>query len=297
MGPTASGKTALAVDLVQRMSCEIISVDSALVYRDMNIGTAKPDAELLALAPHRLIDIVDPADPYSVGRFRKDALREIRAVLNNGNTPLLVGGTMLYYRGLLQGLSDLPTADATLRQRMAELMRTEGSPIMHGRLAEVDPASALRIHPNDSQRIQRALEVYETSGRSMTDLIEQNKGSFPYEVTKLAVIPPNVETRRQKIEQRFHIMLEQGLIDEVKALYNRGDLSLELPSIRAVGYRQIWQYLEGEFDHDTMVDKAIIATRQLAKRQMTWLRSESDLIVLESADLDLALKSIPTGLC
>lgn len=283
MGPTASGKTDLAVSLVERLNCEIISVDSALVYRDMDIGTAKPDAETLARAPHRLIDIIDPAESYSAARFRDDALREMAQITAAGKIPLLVGGTMLYYRALQQGLSQLPEGDPEVRSRIEAEAAENGWQLLHDRLARVDPESAARIHPNDPQRLSRALEVYEISGQPLSVLWrEQEKGTFPYRALKLAVAPADRTLLHERIARRFDLMLQQGLIEEVEALYRRGDLHPELPAIRCVGYRQVWSYLSGEWGRETMVEKGIIATRQLAKRQFTWLRSEQELAWFDS---------------
>jgi tRNA dimethylallyltransferase len=277
MGPTASGKTDLAVEIVKRFPCEIISVDSALVYRGMDIGTAKPDAETLSVAPHRLIDVIDPAESYSVARFRQDALREMADITATGKVPLLVGGTMLYFRALYQGLSTLPDADDEVRERLEQEAAEQGWQAMHERLGAVDPQAAERIHPNDPQRIQRALEVYEISGRPLSDLqadtVEQE---FPYHALRLVLAPDDRSLLHERIALRFGQMLEQGLVDEVRGLYERGDLSVDMPSMRAVGYRQVWEYLAGELEHEQMVERGIIATRQLAKRQMTWLRSEPD---------------------
>jgi tRNA dimethylallyltransferase len=278
MGPTASGKTDLAVSLVERLPFEIISVDSALVYRGMDIGTAKPDAETLARAPHRLIDIIDPAEAYSASRFREDALREMAEITAAGRIPLLVGGTMLYYRALEQGLSRLPRADAPTRARLEAEAAELGWQAMHDKLAEVDPVAAERIHPNDPQRLSRALEVYALTGRPMSELWQENgPPALPYRLLKLAVAPTDRAELHERIARRFRLMLEQGLVEEVEALYRRGDLGPELPSIRCVGYRQVWQYLEGELSYSEMSDKGIVATRQLAKRQFTWLRSEQRL--------------------
>lgn len=277
MGPTAAGKTELAVESAELLGCELISVDSALVYRGMDIGTAKPDAETLRRAPHKLIDIIEPTEAYSAANFRQDALREIEDSLQRGKTPLLVGGTMLYYRALQQGLSELPAADEVVRQQLEEDARKLGWEQMHARLAEVDPESAQRIHPNDPQRIQRALEVYEVTGRSLSQFWhEQTSQKLPYNVIKIAFFPQDREALRQRIATRFGQMLDQGFVEEVEALRARGDLHLELPSMRCVGYRQVWEYLEGQLNHAEMVDKAVTATRQLAKRQLTWLRKETN---------------------
>ncbi len=293
MGPTASGKTDLAVELVERLNCEIISVDSALVYRDMDIGTAKPDAETLARAPHRLIDIIDPAESYSAARFRDDALREMAEISAAGRIPLLVGGTMLYYRALQLGLSQLPEADAELRASIEAEAVEKGWQVLHDRLAKVDPESAARIHPNDPQRLCRALEVYELSGRPLSELWrEQERSAFPYRAVKLAVAPTDRTLLHERIARRFELMLRQGFIEEVEALYRRGDLHPELPSIRCVGYRQVWNYLAGEWDKEMMVERGIIATRQLAKRQFTWLRSEAALAWFDSLSDKLVEKTL-----
>jgi len=277
MGPTAAGKTDLAVECVEQLNCELISVDSALVYREMNIGTAKPDAETLARAPHKLIDIIDPTESYSAANFREDALKEIKATLARGKTPLLVGGTMLYYKALQEGLSELPAADEAIRARLEEDAKKTGWPAMHERLAKIDPLSAQRIHPNDPQRIQRALEVYEISGKTLTDYWQQQSTqALPYHLIKIAFFPENRDLLKQRIAQRFYQMLELGFIDEVEALRARGDLHLDLPSMRCVGYRQAWEYLDGTMDFEEMSERAIIATRQLAKRQLTWLRKEQN---------------------
>ena len=293
MGPTASGKTDLAVSLVERLNCEIISVDSALVYREMDIGTAKPDAELLTRAPHRLIDIIDPAESYSAARFRDDALREMAEITAAGRIPLLVGGTMLYYRALQQGLSQLPEGDAEIRARIEAEAADRGWQALHERLAEVDPESAVRIHPNDPQRLSRALEVYELTGQPLSVLWrEQEKSDFPYRAVKLAVAPTDRALLHERIALRFEMMLQQGFIEEVEALFKRGDLHPDLPSIRCVGYRQAWSYLAGELAKEEMIERGIIATRQLAKRQFTWLRSESDLQWFDSLSEKLLEKTL-----
>lgn len=296
MGPTASGKTALAVELVQQLPCDIISVDSAMVYRGMDIGTAKPGDEILQIAPHRLIDICDPAEAYSAGRFREDALQEIQASHSKGRIPLLVGGTMLYFRTLLQGLAAMPKADAKIRNELAERAKQEGWPALHAYLATVDPAAAKRINENDSQRIQRALEVYLTTGQTISAWQQAETNPLAdYQVIQLGLMPENRKQLHERIAIRFELMLQMGLVDEVRRLYARGDLSPSLPSIRSVGYRQVWSYLENDIDFDTMRDQAIAATRQLAKRQITWLRSWPHLTVLPAESpqvLDLALKRL-----
>jgi len=276
MGPTASGKTGLAVELCKRFPLEIISVDSALVYRDMNIGTAKPDAETLRQAPHRLIDIRDPAESYSAAEFRNDALREMQDITAAGKVPLLVGGTMLYFRALENGLSKLPAADAALRETLEQQAAEIGWAAMHEILQEKDPQIAARIHPNDPQRIQRALEVISLSGRKMSELQAESSGSaLNYRIHKIIVSPEQRSVLHERIEQRFDLMLQEGFVDEIKTLYARSDLNADLPAMRAVGYRQAWQWLDGDCSRDLMRDKAIAATRQLAKRQLTWLRRES----------------------
>lgn len=275
MGPTATGKTAMAVELVRRFPCDIISVDSALVYRGMDIGTAKPDAGVLRTAPHRLIDIRDPAVPYSAAEFREDALREMADIAGRGRVPLLVGGTMLYYRALEQGLSELPAADSEIRARLEAEGRRDGWAVLHRRLAQVDPAAAARIKPTDPQRIQRALEVHELTGQPISVLHARGRsGPLPYRVLKLALLPGDREILHARIEARFRSMLAAGFVAEVRTLFERGDLDSELPALRAVGYRQVWDYLAGKIDYDGMVEQAIVVTRQYAKRQMTWLRSE-----------------------
>ena len=296
MGPTASGKTDLAIALTEHLPCELISVDSALVYRDMDIGTAKPTAEELAKAPHRLIDIKDPAEPYSAADFREDALREMAEITRRGKIPLLVGGTMLYFKALRDGLAELPAADPAIRDRLLEEAESQGWAKLHERLQRVDPVAAERIKPTDTQRLQRALEVYESTGRPLSDWhAEQKQQQLPYNVVNLAIAPQDRSVLHQRIAVRYERMMEQGFIDEVKALRARGDLDPSLPAVRAVGYRQVWSYLEGEMDYPTMVDKGIIATRQLAKRQLTWLRSWPNVNWLDSLSVNLvedALKVI-----
>lgn len=310
MGPTASGKTALAVELVQRLPFEIVSVDSALVYREMDIGTAKPDPETRRIAPHRLVDIRDPAEAYSAGQFRADALHEIAAIQAVGHVPLLVGGTMLYFRALERGLAELPSADPALRARLAAELAEQGGAVLHARLARLDPAAAVRIHPHDPQRIQRALEVYELTGRPLTELCAQSRNeSLPFRIVKWIVAPVDRRVLHERIERRFGTMLEQGFIAEVERLRARGDLNPDLPSMRAVGYRQVWAYLDGRLDDAAMVDRGIVATRQYAKRQLTWLRAESGAIWLsgdQDHHLDQAVAhlreqgvfpNMPEGLC
>jgi len=277
MGPTASGKTDLAVALAARLPCDIISVDSGQIYKGMDIGTAKPGPEVLKKAPHRLLDICDPSESYSAARFCADAEREMAQIVAAGRIPLLVGGTMLYFRALQQGLSRLPEADSAVRARLAAEAGAEGWAMLHRRLAVVDPAAARRIHPNDPQRIQRALEVYELTGHPLSRLTGgQRRRVLPYRFLKLARAPAERAILHQRIERRFLNMLELGFEAEVRALWARGDLSLELPSMRCVGYRQMLKYLFNEYTFGDMLQRSIVATRQLAKRQLTWLRSESD---------------------
>jgi len=287
MGPTASGKTDLAVALVERLPFEIISVDSALVYRGMDIGTAKPDAGVLARAPHRLIDILDPVEAYSAARFRADALREMADITAAGRIPLLVGGTGLYFRALRRGLSDLPPAAPEVRARLEQEAAERGWAALHQRLCQVDPVAAARIHPNDPQRLQRALEVYELTGRPLSEQQGDRGEVLPYQVLALAVAPTDRELLHARIRDRFHAMLEQGLVGEVEGLLRRGDLGPDKPSIRCVGYRQVWSYLTGEVGYAAMVEQGVSATRQLAKRQFTWLRSEPDCHWFDSSDARL----------
>ena len=284
MGPTASGKTDLALELVEHLPCEIISVDSAMVYREMDIGTAKPPPELLVRAPHRLIDILDPAESYSAARFRDDALREMAEIVAAGHIPLLVGGTGLYFRALRHGLSDLPPAAPALRIRLEQEAAEHGWGALHERLRQVDPQAAARIHRNDPQRLQRALEVYELTGVPLSQLQQGGAAPLPYQVLPLVVAPTDRDLLRERIERRFRLMLEQGLVAEVEALYRRGDLGPDMPSIRCVGYRQVCAYLAGATDYAVMVERAVTATRQLAKRQLTWLRGEPASHWFDAAD-------------
>jgi tRNA dimethylallyltransferase len=275
MGPTASGKTGLAIELCERFDMEIISVDSALVYRGMDIGTAKPDEQTLRRAPHRLIDIRDPSESYSAAEFRNDAIREMNSISAAGKVPLLAGGTMLYFNALEHGLSDLPAADPAVRQVLEKQAAEIGWPAMHEILQQKDPLAATRIHPNDPQRIQRALEVIAISGQPMSELQEKTAGeALAYRVHKVVISPEPRSVLHSRIERRFDLMIKDGFIDEMKSLYNRSDLNADLPSMRAVGYRQAWQWLDGDCSFEQMRDKAIAATRQLAKRQLTWLRRE-----------------------
>ncbi len=274
MGPTAAGKTDLAIELHERLGCELISVDSALIYRGMDIGTAKPGPDELARAPHRLIDIRDPAEAYSAADFRHDALAAMRQITAAGRIPLLVGGTMMYYKRLLEGVANLPSADPAIRAELDAQARAQGLSALHDELGRVDPEAAKRIHPNDPQRLLRALEVYRVSGRSMSELWRQQaQETFPWKTLSIGVAPAERSLLHARIAQRFEAMLEQGFIDEVIALRARGDLHLGLPSMRCVGYRQAWEYLDGQLDWEGLRERGIVATRQLAKRQLTWLRS------------------------
>ncbi len=282
MGPTASGKTALAIALRQHLPVELISVDSALIYRGMDIGTAKPSAEEQRLAPHRLLDIRDPAEAYSAAEFRRDALAEMAEITRSGRIPLLVGGTMLYYKALLEGLSPLPPADPEVRQRIEQKASECGWDALHRQLCEIDPIAANRIHPNDPQRLSRALEVFFISGKTLTELTKISGDALPYDVVQFAIAPQARELIHQRIELRFRQMLASGFEAEARALFARGDLHTDMPSIRCVGYRQMWSFLTGEIDYDDMVYRGICATRQLAKRQMTWLRGWKDVHWLDS---------------
>ncbi len=287
MGPTASGKTALAVSLVERYPLEIISVDSALVYRGMNIGTAKPDAATLARAPHHLLDIRDPTEAYSAAAFCDDARGLMADIVARGRVPLLVGGTMLYFRALLQGLDDLPRADAALRKQQEAEAAARGWPALHAELAAVDPVTAARLAPNDSQRIGRALEVFRLTGTPMSALLDRTQSELPYRVLQLALIPSDRAVLHQRIAARFDAMLAEGLLDEVESLRRTFALTPDLPTMRAVGYRQAWAYLEGEIDFNALRETGIAATRQLAKRQLTWLRSWPDAVLLDGLAEDL----------
>ena len=294
-GPTASGKTDIALRLTEHLPCEIISVDSAMIYRGMNIGTAKPSEEIRGKIPHRLIDIRDPAEAYSAAQFREDALLEIDEIREKGRIPLLVGGTMLYFRALEKGLSHLPHANQEIRERIEAQAQREGWAALHACLQAVDPVAAERIHPNDPQRIQRALEVYELTGETLTNLIQRGKAeSLPFKIIKMTITPDGRDILHQRIERRFYDMLEAGFVDEVEALYKRGDLNLNMPSMRCVGYRQLWHYLDGKYEYDEAVTKGVYATRQLAKRQLTWLRSDKEGVWHDGADKNLVNKLLKT---
>ncbi|GAA0295818.1 tRNA (adenosine(37)-N6)-dimethylallyltransferase MiaA [Psychrosphaera haliotis] len=281
MGPTASGKTDLAMQLADLINGDLISVDSALIYKGMDIGTAKPTPDELSKYPHQLISFLDPAEVYSAADFRKDALKAIEKSFNKGKTPILVGGTMMYFKALVEGISDLPEANSEIRTQIETLANDKGWQHVHDLLAEVDPVAAKRIHPNDPQRINRAYEVYLISGKSMTELMSQEKQPIPYNIKQFAFMCDDKTELHKRIEQRFDIMLEQGFKGEVESLIQRPDLHLDLPSIRAVGYRQMWQHLKGELDWNEMVFRGVVATRQLAKRQLTWLRSWPNVMYLE----------------
>ncbi|SFR52510.1 tRNA dimethylallyltransferase [Marinobacter daqiaonensis] len=310
MGPTASGKTDLAIELCRHLPCDIISVDSAMIYRGMDIGTAKPSPEELAAAPHRLIDICDPAQSYSAADFRRDALAEMAAITAAGRIPLLVGGTMMYFKALLQGMGNLPSADADMRMRLEAEARERGWAALHNELADRDPVAAGLIHPHNRQRLIRALEVIRLTGRPISEFWQSEDvkdypyrtqwqadadHQLPYTVLQFALAPPERHQLHQRIRARFLAMLDQGFVDEVKCLMNRGDLNLDMPSMRCVGYRQVWCWLQGEGDYPVMVEKGIAATRQLAKRQLTWLRKWQDVTWLQSdarGNVDIALKKI-----
>ncbi|MDP2516219.1 tRNA (adenosine(37)-N6)-dimethylallyltransferase MiaA [Photobacterium damselae subsp. piscicida] len=292
MGPTASGKTDLAIRLRQELPVELISVDSALIYKGMDIGTAKPDAHELALAPHRLIDIRDPAQSYSAADFRADALKEMADIVAAGRIPLLVGGTMLYYKALLEGLSPLPAANPEIRAGIEQEAKEKGWQALHEELVRIDPVSGARIHPNNPQRLSRALEVFRISGKTLTELTKTQGDALPYKVHQFAIAPKDRTVLHQRIELRFEKMMAAGFEQEVKALYERGDVHPDLPSIRCVGYRQMWDYLDGHCNQDEAVFHGICATRQLAKRQITWLRSWKDLTWLDSGDVDTSLQTV-----
>lgn len=310
MGPTAAGKTDLALHLAEHLPCELISVDSALVYRGMDIGTAKPDAATLAEYPHHLVDILDPAEAYSAARFRTDAQALIADIHQRGRIPLLVGGTMLYYKALADGLASMPAADPQVRQRIEHIASEIGWEGVHAALAQVDPAAAARIHPNDPQRVQRAYEVFLISGVTLSTWHAQQAAEFAqskagtginmaYTTRYVAVAPRERHVLHERIALRFGLMLEQGFVDEVAALHSRGDLDVSMPSVRAVGYRQVWDYLDGKLSREQMVERGVIATRQLAKRQFTWLRGwHAEIEWFDSLDpkrADKLLKHVASG--
>ncbi len=297
MGPTASGKSALALELADVLPVEIISVDSALVYRHMDIGTAKPDKAILAQYPHHLVNIREPSEPYSVAEFRAAALAAMADITARGKIPLLVGGTMLYFKALKSGLANLPAANPQIRARIALMAREEGWAAVHRRLAEVDSVSAQRIHVNDPQRLSRALEVYEVTGRSMTDWHnEQPMTVLPYTCCELAIVPPDRLALHKLIAERFQEMLDQGFVEEVRRLSLRESLASDLPALRSVGYRQVWDHLEGGLSYAEMRDQGVIATRQLAKRQYTWLRGWTALQQIDTPNVGQALKILRSSI-
>ena len=292
MGPTAAGKTSLAVSLVQRLPLEIISVDSALVYRGMDIGTGKPDAATLALAPHYLLDIRDPTEAYSAAAFRHDALELMQQITQRGRVPLLVGGTMLYFRALLRGLDDLPQADPVLRAQIEAAAAEQGWPALHAELAQCDPVTAARLEPTDAQRIQRALEVFRLSGQPLSAQLTATHTELPYRVLQLALIPSDRAVLHQRIAARFDAMLAEGLIEELRVLRQKWALNAQMPAMRCVGYRQAWAYLDGEIDNTTLREQGLAATRQLAKRQHTWLRSWPGAVELDCLSADLEAQAL-----
>jgi len=287
-GPTGTGKTDIALQPAGEFPLEIISVDSAQVYRGLDIGSAKPSAEERALVPHHLIDLVEPHESYSAGRFRADAIEAVSAILARGKVPLLVGGTMLYYRSLVQGMDALPPADLAMRAALDAEAAAKGWPALHAELALVDPKTAARLAPNDSQRIQRALEVFRSSGKPISELQTAPKAVLPFELRAFALIPADRAVLHAKIAARFDAMLACGLVEELESLRKRYSLQASMPSMRCVGYRQAWDYLEGEIDRAALREKAIAATRQLAKRQLTWLRSLPGIETLDADDSQLA---------
>jgi tRNA dimethylallyltransferase len=298
MGPTASGKTGVAVELLQTLPIELISVDSALVYRDMSIGTAKPDAATLQIAPHHLIDIINPTESYSAATFRNDALRLMADITARGKIPVLVGGTMLYFRALQNGLSDLPVADPAVRAELDIMIADHGIAKLHEQLAHVDAETAARLAPNDTQRIQRAMEVYLLTGTPMSELLKKKSDhTLPYRVTNIALIPSDRAVLHQRIATRFTQMIEQGLVEEVRGLREKYELHPDLPSMRCVGYRQAWQFMDGEIDVTKLFETGIAATRQLAKRQLTWLRSTPNVMAIDclSAHLTQRVQNLITA--
>jgi len=289
MGPTASGKTAVSLELARALPSEIVSVDSALVYKGMNIGTAKPDEEALRAVPHHLIDLIEPHENYSAARFRDDALVVMREISERGNIPLLVGGTMLYFKALVEGLNELPEADPMIRLVIDTMAQEEGWPAVHARLAGVDPETARRLDPNDAQRIQRALEIYHITGKTLGELLRKPRYVyFPYTPIRIALIPSDRARLHEEIEKRFDHMLAAGLVAEVERLRNEYGLDATMPSMRCVGYRQAWQFLEGRLGEEALRSEGIAATRQLAKRQLTWLRAMSDVMIFDSLEPDVA---------
>jgi tRNA dimethylallyltransferase len=296
MGPTASGKTSVALELAQTLPVEIISVDSALVYRHMNIGTAKPDAKMQSAVPHHLIDIIDPTAAYSAAAFRRDALQKMAEITARGNIPLLAGGTMLYFKALREGLSQLPVADPAVRAELDAVIARHGINHLHHQLAEVDPETAARLSPNDTQRIGRAMEIYRLTGTAMSELFKQQSinAALPYQIKSIALIPSDRSVLHQRIETRFKQMLEQGLLEELQTLRKNYALHPEFPSMRCVGYRQAWQYMEGDISKTQLLETGIIATRQLAKRQLTWLRSMPDNVEIDCLSDHLTQQVVST---
>lgn len=288
MGPTASGKTSLACELMTHLPCEIISVDSALIYRGMDIGTAKPDANTLARAPHHLIDIIDPIASYSAAQFCEDASLLCEAIIKRGHIPLLVGGTMMYFRALQQGLSVLPEADSEVREQLLQQAQRHGWAFMHHQLATIDPVAAARIHPNDTQRIQRALEVHALTGQSLSTCLNEKTRPPAVQWINILLLPTDRAWLHARINQRFEQMLTEGLVDEVVSLLKQWDLIPEHPALRCVGYRQVYEYLQGAYDYDTLRAKGAAATRQLAKRQLTWLRHWPEGYCFEAEQVDIA---------
>jgi len=293
MGPTASGKTAVALELARALPCEIVSVDSALVYKGMNVGTAKPDAGTLAQFPHHLVDVIEPHESYSAARFRDDALAAMREIAERGHIPLLVGGTMMYFKALLEGLNELPEADPAIRLVIDTMAQESGWPAVHAKLKALDPATAERLEPTDAQRVQRALEVYYITGKTLGELLQKPRYVyFPYTPIKVALVPGDRAVLHQRIESRFEDMLRRGLVREVEELRETYGLEPAMPSMRCVGYRQAWQHLAGELDLDALRSHGIAATRQLAKRQLTWLRSMPDVSQFDCLQNDLAVRVI-----
>lgn len=292
MGPTASGKTQLAVEIASELGGEIISVDSALVYRGLDIGTAKPTLDERHGVVHHLIDIREPNQPFSVADFREQAIDLVKDIRGRGRRPVLAGGTMLYFKALKEGLAQMPAASPDVRAEILRMGEAQGWPHVHEELAKVDQVAAARINPNDPQRLQRALEVYRVSGKTLSHWQAQETQPCPFELLEIAILPPDRSVLHKRIADRFHLMLLQGFEAEVQALVNRGDLDESLPSIKSVGYRQMWSYLKGDYDYKTMTEKAIVATRQLAKRQHTWLRGWNNLRLLAAPERSEALKII-----
>lgn len=293
MGPTASGKTAVVFELADRLPVEIVSVDSAQVFRDMDIGTAKPDRATLAKYPHHLIDLITPEESYSAARFRADALRVMGEIAARGRIPLLAGGTMLYFKALREGLSDLPPADAELRREIDAEAARRGWPALHADLAQLDPETAARLKPGDAQRIQRALEVVRLTGAPLAaSLARKVESALPFRLVQLALVPSDRAVLHERIAQRFDAMLAAGLVDEIRGLRKKYRLHAGLPSMRCVGYRQAWDYLEGSCDRAGLREKGIAATRQLAKRQLTWLRSWPDVTAFDCLAGDLVAQVV-----